>query len=318
MPQAKELHFKRMRRTERGRRQILEVLRNPAIASETVKVVRYHKSFMVTTKIVDMLVETLIHSLGRNLYERGANLGLANMWHAVMPAFCGPDLFARLQATFVAMVRTPSDDTVAAFYETIERMMEASTNSDFLSDLRLLLATHSILDGDLLDGDVTSMDPAIPAFFELATVWTTQLSDPFVILHDPSHPMIHQREALELMMSTTEPTTTIGFDRRTTSFPIRASALRLETASEESPLLQVADIIAGAASHVFSTVARGQKDDFADAILETRFGEVEVRGVWPTLKVTPEELGTEASGGIDPIEHVTQYTARQRRARGKR
>ena len=57
-----------------------------SIEPQNVRVSLYHKKFMVLTKIIDLGVETMAREDGINLYDRGANIGLSNMWHMVFPA----------------------------------------------------------------------------------------------------------------------------------------------------------------------------------------------------------------------------------------
>ena len=314
MPGAKELRFKRMRRTKWGRRLLVDLLNSPHINEHSILVTRYHKRFMVTTKIVDMLVEPMHYRAGMNLYERGANLGLANLWHTVMPVFCGDRLFDRLLASFVAMVRSRSSSTIDAFYDTVDAMKRNCKDDSFLLDLRVLSQTRAFVDEEVHENEVAALDPAIPSFFELATKWTDRLKTEFQIIHDPSTLLQGQRETIESLMATDVPTQTIGFDRRTTAFPIRSSGITFDVSSHDNPQLQIADIIAGAAA--FCLAPRESRDEppdpFATELLGTNFGQVDVGGVWPSTKVTPDELGTDSVGGIDAVTHITEFMSRQR------
>src|SRR5580692_4800308 len=52
-----EVHFKKLKKSRDGRKRIHQILQSPELRSSTVKVFAIHKSYMVVTKIVDMLVE---------------------------------------------------------------------------------------------------------------------------------------------------------------------------------------------------------------------------------------------------------------------
>lgn len=68
---AKELKFARLRRSAQGRKRILDILNSPALGAERVLVSGIHKHFMIITKMVDLLVEPLMHTTGFDLYNRG-------------------------------------------------------------------------------------------------------------------------------------------------------------------------------------------------------------------------------------------------------
>lgn len=322
MPGAREVHFKRMRRTVWGRRLILELLRSPSINEDTTRAVRYHKRFMVTTKVVDLLVEPLIHAAGIDFYERGANLAMANLWHVAMPVFCGKRRFDRFHETFIAMVRRKSRASIEAFYTVVDEMFKRSKSGAFRAEhLGKLLMTKAIVDQLIPDDTTGALDPAHPAFFELGTYWTRKLDTAFEIVHDPSHLLEGQKELLELLMDTELPTQIIGYDRRTSAFPIRASAIRFDLRSDQSPALQVADVVAGGLGYCLTQMAitGGKPDPFVrDLLEETNLGQIYVSGVWPTTKITPEELGTEAVGGINAVDHITAFIAHRREQRSKK
>jgi hypothetical protein len=158
-----ELHFKNLKRRESGRYKILSFLRSALISSETVKLNVFHKSFMVTTKIVDMLVEPLLAQGGVDLYKRGANLAMANVLHTATPVLCGQELFQTFQDCFVQMIRQRDRGTVETFYNSIVNLRAANTHDRFHSLLDTLIATQNILAPVLRQVTDTELDPAIPS-----------------------------------------------------------------------------------------------------------------------------------------------------------
>ena len=78
--------------------------------------------------------------------------------------------------------------------------------------------------------------------------------------------------------------------------------------------LQLADVIARASAYW----ARGFTELDVDKDFCEKFEEHGIRGlvigcIWPSAEVTPQELGTEELGGIDPIECMTELISRQER-----
>lgn len=309
--QAAELKFSTLKRRVSGRRIVVEILKSPLVERSRMKVVIYHKRFMITTKIVDMLVETLFHASGQDLYKRGTNLAMANMWHHVMPAFLGKEAFEELQSAFVTMVRDTTEESVKAFYEVVWQLRRQCPEPKFRDDLEILLRTRLVLDRALERGDKAALDPAIPTFVQLADAWGKQLGQEFQVLHDESGILKQQREILEFLMAKDEPEVEVGYDRRTGVFPLKATGLVL-TDSKEVLQLQVADILAGASAYWSAGLVSGDKDDFWKALDGSRLKEAIHDVVWPSTAVTAEELGTEELGGLNPVDYTAELIARQR------
>jgi hypothetical protein len=125
----------------------------------------FHKKFMVTTKMVDLIAETVLHEMGGDLYEQGANLAMSNMLHHCMPGFCGQENTDRFLLAFVELVRRGGEDEVDAFYDA-GRAMVASTSSESFKPHLLPFTERRLLPvwfGEHIDS--LALDPAIPALF---------------------------------------------------------------------------------------------------------------------------------------------------------
>lgn len=307
---SKELKFARLKCSAQGRKRILDILDSPALGPNRVLVAGIHKPFMVIAKMVDLLVEPLAYTAGIDLYVRGINLGMANMWHFVMPVCIGRKRFQALRVAFVNMVRTPRPKNIEQFYSIVADAIQHARLDDFADDLEMLLATRRIAESYMNDWDSSDLDPAIPAFADHASTWTGTFGTEFVIAHDESKPLAQQQVILEAMMSTKEETVVIGYDRRKKVFPIHANGIEFRNSSE-CPQIQVADIVAGAVAHSLRQAFHTKPDSFVDELLSTRTLSGPYYPLWPELKVTPGELGTDVVGGIDANNYVGQYIARK-------
>lgn len=305
-----ELKFSKLRKSPGGRDRIISLLNSPILVNDRVFVSTFHKPFMAITKLVDLLVEPLHKAGGIDLYERGANLGLSNLFHFTMPVFLGPERFASLREAFVEMVRFPSQATMVVFYGIIERAYEELEGKPFQLELGMLLATRPVAEAYLPDWDGSDLDPAIPAFFVHASTWTDRIQEPFAVIHDVSKPLAQEQLILEAMMSPNEIPRLVGYDRRKATFPLRASGIEFKD-STAFPAIQVADVIASSAAHCMRAAVRGEADEFCEALLQTRVLSGHHHPVWPELKVTPEALGTEEPTELDANQYIGEYVARR-------
>ena len=306
-PQGAEPKFSSLRKSGGGVAKLIRFLSDPRLANERVLVDVFHKRFMVTTKLVDLVAETVIHRMGGDLYERGANIAMSNMLHYCMPAFCGQENTDRFLAAFVELIRRRGNEQVDAFYEAGLRMVDACSSDSFMRDL-FPFAERGLLEvwfGDHLDS--LALDPAIPALFGHIATWSARKTDRFHVVHDDSKPILASQATFESMLALTgEESHLIGYDRRKIRFPLRALTLA-QADSTAHPQLQVADLCAGVINHFNRCWMTGEFDDLANATRDLgRIGWV-FDGVVPSGDVTPEALGTDEVGGTNAVEAMTHY-----------
>lgn len=306
----RESKFASLKRSARGRQTVIDILNSPALTSEKYVISGFHKRFMALTKMVDLLVEPLAHRDGVDLYERGANIGLANMWYYCLPVFLGTVVFDMLIERFVNMVRFPSARTVQKFYQLLETAYRKHRRESYASDIGMLLATRVIAEAKVSEWAADDLDPAIPAFVEHGSVWTGRLDGPFAIVHDVSKPIANEQIVLEAMMSETEPRQQIGYDRRKMHFPIAARVIEFRD-STKCVQIQLADVLASSSAYCLKAAVRQERDEFFHALMQTRPLAGEFKPLWPQLKITPEELGTVEVGGVDANDHVGDYVAKR-------
>lgn len=308
VPNAKEPKFSRLRTSSPGRKRILQLMQSSWIDDSRVKAALYHKPFMVTTKIVDILLETLLHREGHDLYANGANLATANLLHTVTPVVCGAVSFSELQHRFVRMVRGPTSETVEAFYSQVDTMHASCAEPTLRAILGVLGATVRVLD-EALDGeDRTTLDPAIPAFFDLAAQWTATLGQPFDVTHDASTPLARSKNQLELYMSAEEsgpPLTGPGPKRQ---LPLLSTSVAFGD-SLDFPEIQLADLFAGALSTIFRARMTGRMDNFARDLMLSRCVEIGGDRLWPSAAVSPDEYGHGRSSTA--LDYSVALAARQ-------
>jgi hypothetical protein len=154
------------------------------------------------------------------------------------------------------------------------------------------------------------LDPAIPGFFQLVSKWTERFGCPFRILHDASKPLAVSQEDLERSMDPSVPPALVGFDRRRFAYPLSATGIMFGS-SREHPQIQLADLIAGAMAYV--AARRDEEGGFHSELLRTRALDTHVAWVWPTTAVTPEDLDTVRTDGVDAVDAVTDWLSRNPR-----
>jgi hypothetical protein len=311
-----ELHFKKLRHSFDGRNRIIDILRSPLLNQNNLKVTLIDKPFMVTTKIVDLLIESLAYRDGFDLYERGGNIAMSNLIHFVTGTLCGQDNFISTKQAFVRMIRSKSFKDIKTFYDSINRLYKNCSDEDYKSILGTIAATRDIINDVLQHVNITELDPAVPSFSMHCNSWSNQLSRPFDIIHDQSKAIAFDKNFLERFMDPIATNQEIfGTDRRTVKLPYLATGIKLVD-SRMSPQIQIADLIASSFAYWLNHRNEIENDKFVASIAEI-FQDPETKGwliggIWPRPEVDPKALGTDGPSGENLADGMGRFLKNQR------
>lgn len=310
LPRGSEPKFTTLKKSTAGVAKLIRFLSDPRLSRERVVADVFDKRFMVVTKLVDLVAETLIHRVGGDLYRDGANIAMSNTLHYCMPAFCGQDNTDRFLLSFVDLVRKRGPEHIAAYYEAGRAMLEACSDESFKKDLFFFTEPRLFTSwfGDEIDSH--ALDPAIPALFGHIAVWGARLDDRFDVIHDDSKPILATQSTFESMMANSgQESALVGYDRRKFRFPLLAKSLS-QANSKTHLQIQVADLCAGVINHFSKCRMTNEFDELAVAARELGRDEWVFDCVLPTTNVTPQTLGTAEAGGTNPIDPIIDHLSR--------
>jgi hypothetical protein len=309
-PQGGEPKFKTLKKTRDGISRLAVLYTDPRLNQSRIAITAFHKKYLVVTKMVDLIAETIFHNLGEDLYKRGANIAMSNMLFACMPAFCGEDNTDRFLLSFVELMRFRTEQKVSEFYRAGEAMLASSKNADFCRDLYPF--TERRLFHDWFDGiGEFPLDPAIPSLFQHIAAWGARKVDRFRVVHDRSKPVLASQHQFEQMMAmSNEHSVILGYDRRKFRYPLQATSLE-QGDSVDHPQIQIADICAGGIAHFLKCRESGQLDELA-TLVRDHCSQCVIDGVMPTTGISPVELGTDSDAGVNPIDPIAAHSYRRR------
>ncbi|EPG4206625.1 DUF3800 domain-containing protein [Klebsiella michiganensis] len=303
-----EAHFKTLRRRKSGQDGIIRLLESKYVNEENVKIFLVDKKYMLTTKIVDILIETWCFNRGLDLYRNGQNLALSNVYYFCFPAFCGEEKTDKMYQKFMSMVRNQTPESIDEFYTSVDELKACSSDQRFVDTINRISITKNEIDDILEDVEKNTLDPSIPSLFKHCIEWGKLYPNGFYIKHDDSKAITEQQDIFNKFMDMSKITEVYGYDRRTFELPIKARSLTFHS-SQEYPQLQIADIVASAAAYYVNCLKRNELDDYLFKELkrikiDNYFKDMVI---WPTTYVTPQELGTVYTGGLNPANGVAEY-----------
>ena len=309
---AAEVKFVNLRKTTRGRAQLLDFF-SQHLDSSRFKATLTHKEYVVAAKMVDLLLEPMLHRDGVDLYANGGNIAMANVLHGCLPTLVGPH-FRELQSRFVAMIRIRDDTSIDAFYAACSDAYVRCANSPASGLLAAILAS-SDLRSDFKSYAASELDPAIPSFVQHCAMWGEHLGTLFDLVHDDSKPIAQSRELLTMLMPQDEPTVTVGADRRTFQLPLKATGIRFARSCDVLQL-QLADLVASSVAFLGRNRATGAGDgSFAQALVDAGLLKVVFDGLWPSLDVDPVDLGTQGADAEPLMDQISSVIGSYMRKR---
>jgi hypothetical protein len=209
--------------------------------------------------------------------------------------------------SFQVMIRERTYLTYEAFFRPL---FENKFHKE-LDELLISLKAHHLRYGPsfLRTMPKESLEIAFAEAFTLVAEWSKSIRHNFSIVHDKSSNMAKNKKAWDKVLHPDIPPKVVGYDRRKMYFPIRAGKTYFEN-SHDFAGLQLTDILAGAMTRCMKWSIQGEvgHDDYAKELsyfLPESFGG---HVLLPSLKVTPEELGTIGLKAEDAIKHFIDLT----------
>jgi hypothetical protein len=306
-PQTQEIKFSKLKKTPSGRLRILEFLRASELTNSAIKITLFHKRFMIVTKVVDLLVETMAHGDGIDLYRDGANIALSNLHFFCMPTFCGKKRTEAFFRSFLSMIREQTDAAVRRFYRAAWALYDNSIDAQYATNLSSILYSQKSIQHILANIDKYDLDPAVPALFDHCVFWGQQFGRPFDLLHDESKTILREKGPFERVMSRGEQEHLIGYDRRKFVFPLRARQLQFARSADDARL-QVVDMIAGAGTYwLDGLIIPPAHKEFWEEISTGVLKNLVLGALWPVPNVTPKDLETQYTGGTNAVDHMADF-----------
>lgn len=303
-----EIHFKRLKRRKAGQDGIVRLMSSKLICRDKISINVFHKEFMVTSKIVDILIEHMMHLRGQDLYLNGQNIALSNMLYYCLGAFCDADLLRSMYDSFIKMLKEQTEESIDEFYSSVEALIPGLKSKSFENDINRILETKDYVVDALHGVDKFSLDPSIPALFAQCVQWGAKYPKGFHVVHDDSHTIEKQRLLFAQFMDWTQDDIELGYDRRKYNLPLKGKSLKFSS-SDSHHQLQVADIIASSFAYWAAGVSRGETEDYFFLELNKlnldRF--IGHNKIWPTMDVSPEDLGTVHDGGLNAADHTPYF-----------
>ncbi|MFK4804322.1 DUF3800 domain-containing protein [Microbacterium sp. ZW CA_36] len=216
------------------------------------------KRYFVVGKIVDLIVEQVLHEAGQDIYSNGVAGDMARLLFVEGPAQLGTDWETAVDQ-FNTMLRTTvrkgAPATLSDFYASIGALRLRATG--MLADLLRFVDAGRGEAADLVANktktaeDYLALDPTFAALATVVRTWHERTGQPVRVVHDETSLLTPQRiQALKSGLAEPGvPEAGLG--------PVPLLSVTLVD-SKSDPRIQIADLLAGAARLVASEALAGR------------------------------------------------------------
>lgn len=312
----RELKHTALVRSPRGRAQLIDFAHALAERPDSASVTVAHKEAVLVGLFVDFWIEPAMHRDGYNLYEGGANIGLVNITYLTLGALLGDDGRREFLRRLQVMIRDRTDFAYESFWTTVRDLCRAHPRFD--EDLfGLYVTANGRLGGrsHLRSLPEHLLDLGDYGLLQTVSHWRDKTPDPLRLLHDANTELARKGDEWKVWLSSDAPPALVGQDRRTTRYPLCASIELVDSAAHLQ--LQLADLVAGATVAMLRQNAGEdpRHPEYVEALRKSPLlKHCLIGGVWPTDKVTPQDLDTEGPVHGDAAEYMAALMSNTRRA----
>lgn len=263
---------------------------------------------MAVSKIVDNVYEPLAHENRLDLYEHKAALATANLLCTVLPCFLGNTRYYRLLSSFNELARKKDDVSFRSFDKEVRaaygHLLKKHGDSTEIFAPLVIACDRGIgfFKKHIMDFD---HDPWVPALYVLAHKWNDSADSRFTIVHDELKILLHEKARIMKLSDPNLKSVDITHYGRTQKYPLQIQEIQ-SVSSDSVHSVQLADFLAGSASHALNAIAKSEKPTETEVEIRKLLFQKDIicGGLWPDKEVTPEGLEAHGEYGVNPIDYT--------------
>lgn len=306
-----ELHFVKLKNSQKGRESIINLLNHKLISEEKVSLYIAHKEVATVAQIVDQLIESVSYKRNIDIYKYGLNIQITNLIFHFGNAFWNKELYENLLKNFIKMFRVKDDDSKKEFYKAANKLYE-SVEDEYKKLLLPIIDSEEIIDDILKNSDKFTIDLTLSCFMVLCDNWYKKIKLKFDVTFDNSKQMEHYKHYVEFLKNMNIHVQEIGYGSRKMTFPAQINEFRLTDSSSEINI-QIADILASAIAFMYNN-KNSKHESFVKQIKNSKLVNLNnTNMIWHTSKISSKDLKMEDASGENILDFLANYTIKNSR-----
>ena len=310
---SEEIHFSKIKKYPKYQKPIEEILNNPLINYDRIKIAYYNKKFALCAHLVDQLVETTFYNNSLEYYEGGLNIAFAQSLYLQSHLLESKSEYTELLTRFQKMIRTKDLDSINHFYEKAQEIFDNITEDGEKNFFFPILKSKDYIEEILESINKFSIDLALPSLTILSDVWSKREKAKIKIIHDDSKQVQFWKDFIVfLSKDITNEKIDVGFDERKMTFPLQIDSVELID-SKHSIQIQLSDLIGSSFAYYAKNILleRNKEDTLAKIISNTKLAQMNVHPLQPDLSFFEKEFKRDKSD-INPLDFLSIKTLDKR------
>lgn len=303
-----ELHFKKLRKSEQGRKQIIELINHSLITSSNIAVSISNKEFVVICQIIDRLVEPIFYDLGIDIYKANINIIFSNILF-YEGQFWKEDFYKNMMSLFIDMIREKSQETIEKFYAHMTKVYQKhkGENASLCLIIEAILQSKNSINEILEHIDIYGIDVTLSNFVVLCQLWHNALDKKIDILFDKSKQIDHYSEYIKFLKDMNTPKTKVGFGEKTMIFPLQIDSIATIDSSNNIGI-QIADLVASSIAFIFNNT-NPKHEPFRNLIMNSKIfdGGCRIHSIFPLDEDETKKLVSNSEiNGVNPLDFLAE------------
>lgn len=240
------------------------------------------KRFSLLIKMFDYLVEPAAYDSGFDWYADGWGMRYMNTVHRDLLLHGSEELYDETVRLWDVFARAPSQRTLDAFSAHVDRTIATSDPPiSSMFDLLRRGLPHFRAVNPRLEDFTGSSEIQVTSVFSSMVWWRQQRSEDFHLVHDESSAFLKQQGMWDAMIRDDVAPQRFSISNGTdVELPLRVRSTT-GVRSQESPAVQLCDVLAGFAAKAAPGIGGGTKDPFILELVNLGAGDFVHGGVMP-------------------------------------
>jgi hypothetical protein len=300
---SEEIHFKNIHNKSTYHKAIIACLNHELIIPDRIYVYGVLKDYLIVVQIVEYLIEPVLHRGKINLLRESRNVGMANIIYLMGNNGWDKVLFRTMCDNFIRWGRKKIE--AAEFYQSVKDLYDSVKNDLVPELLGLILESASIQQSVSKIFEKYAFDPTFPVFVSHCCYWGNKLNFKFDIGLDTSKQLNYWRGMIDFLSQL--PEAEVGYGSRKHVYPLPVGNITTYD-SKDNLQVQLSDLLVSAYNYLLTKGVMNLSTPLYELLIKSKLITLKGDSLWPSNKVTPEQLGTE--GDVDG-QHPLDFLAKQ-------
>lgn len=312
--QASEVKFQTLKKSETGKRKIIQFFKQDEVNPENISTTLIHKGMMGVGQIAEILIEPQYDEVGVNFYENFRNIAYANRLWFCIGGFYGEFELKQVIYNFSQMVKIKDQNSISIFYDHLKELQNRPNKKQYGNIFDEILSSEKFIEVYLKNVNSANLDPVQSGIFSHSVFWGNKFTEGFNIIHDESNTLLASLDNFNRFTNPDIIPLKIGDDERAFQIPLKTRTVTFED-SKNLAQLQISDLVASATSFLAKARENNSIDDFASQLLEIDLDKFLKLHVWPDpdcLKKAKESIKRNQNSAINPINALTAALIRSK------